>query len=282
MRTDPGTPIGFAIAAVGIATAVLINGGSLLALVNLPALLIIGTGTLGAAMISTSYADVLHLPQLLRTALSGRPASDVHSLIQTLVRASRRAREHGPLSLDTIVADPATDPFLAQGLALVVDQASHATVREVLQTDIAATQQQHLRGIELLECMGGYAPTMGIIGTVLGLVHVMANLGTEGTDVLATGVAVAFIATLYGICSANLLFLPLACNLRTQSAAEVLWHQIILEAVLGIQAGQNPRLLELRLKAYWRNPRPSPVLGSQAIPAPRLLRALWASSRPGA
>jgi chemotaxis protein MotA len=282
MRTDPGTPIGFAIAAVGIATAVLINGGNLLVLVNLPALLIIGAGTLGAAMISTSYADVLLLPHLVRTALAGRPASDVHALIQTLVRASRRAREHGPLSLDAVVADPATDPFLAQALALVVDQASHATVREVLQAELAATQQEHLRGIELLECMGGYAPTMGIIGTVLGLVHVMANLGTEGTDVLAAGVAVAFIATLYGICSANLLFLPLACNLRAQSVAELLWRQIILEAVLGIQAGQNPRLLELRLKAYCRNPRPFPVLGSRAIPAPRLLRALWASSRPGA
>jgi chemotaxis protein MotA len=282
MRTDPGTPIGFAIAAVGIATAVLINGGNLLVLVNLPALLIIGTGTLGAAMISTSYADVLHLPHLVRTALSGRPESDLHALIQTLVRASRRAREHGPLSLDAVVADPATDPFLAQALALVVDQASHATVREVLQAELAATQQQHLRGIELLEYMGGYAPTMGIIGTVLGLVHVMANLGTEGTDVLAAGVAVAFIATLYGICSANLLFLPLACNLRAQSVAELLWRQIILEAVLGIQAGENPRLLELRLKAYCRNPCPFPVLGSRAIPAPRLLRALWASSRPGA
>jgi chemotaxis protein MotA len=282
MRTDPGTLLGFAIAAVGIATAVLINGGSLLALINLPALLIIGTGTLGAAMVSTSFADVLHLPHLLRMALSGRPASDVHALIQTLVRASRRAREHGPLSLDVIVADPATDPFLAQGLGLVVDHSSHATVREVLQAEIASTQQQHLRGIELLECMGGYAPTMGIIGTVLGLVHVMANLGTEGTDVLAAGVAVAFIATLYGICSANLLFLPLACNLRAQSVAEMLWHQIILEAVLGIHAGLNPRLLELRLKAYCRSSRPSPVLGSQALPAPRLLRALWASSRPGA
>jgi chemotaxis protein MotA len=282
MRTDPGTPIGFAIAAVGIAAAVLINGGSLLALVNLPALLIIGAGTLGAAMVSTSYADVVHLPRLIRTALSGRAAADVHALIQHLVRASRRAREDGPLSLDAIAADPSTDPFLAQGLALVVDHASQATVREVLQAEIATIQQEHLRGIELLECMGGYAPTMGIIGTVLGLVHVMANLGTEGTDVLAAGVAVAFIATFYGICSANLLFLPLACNLRAQSVADLLWRQIILEAVLGIQAGQNPRLLELRLKAYCRTPRPSAVPGSRAIPAPRLLRALWASSRPGA
>ena len=281
MRTDLGAPFGFAIAVVGIATAVLISGGNLLALVNLPALLIIGAGTLGAAMTSTSCADVRRLPGLFRMALRGGHARDVQALIQTLVRAARRARQQGPLALEDMVADPATDPFLAKGLELVVDHASYNNAREVLQTEIAAMEQRHLRGIELLECMGGYAPTMGIIGTVLGLVRVMGSLGSDGTDGLGTGVAVAFIATLYGICSANLLFLPLAGNLRAKSAEEVTWRRIIETAVVGIQAGQNPRLLELRLKTHGRRAHPFPGPESRPTPAAPL-RGVLTPSRRGA
>ena len=257
-RGDLGTPIGFAVAVAGIFGAVLMNGGSLPAFLNLPALLIIGGGTLGTAMISTSLGEVRRLPALCRKALWGHVGVDSRHLIRTLVGAARQAREYGVLTLDGVATNPATDPFLAQALELVVDWADSPVIREVLEAETVAMQQRHQRGIELLEIMGGYAPTMGIIGTVLGLAHVMSQLGASGTEGLGTGVAMAFMTTLYGILSANLVFLPLANNLRAKSDAEVLQRQMMLEAVMGIQAGLNPRLLELRLTAYYRTPRNTP------------------------
>ncbi|MCX5733805.1 MAG: motility protein A [candidate division NC10 bacterium] len=276
MRADLGTPIGFVVALAGIIGAVMINGGSLPGFLNLPALLIIGGGTLGAAMISTTLGDVMRLPALCRKAFRGHAGIDPQSLIRTVVSAARQAREEGFLALEGMASHPATDPFFAQGLELVVDRAGSPMVREVLQAEIAAMQQRHQRGIDLLEMMGGYAPTMGIIGTVLGLVHVMSQLGESGTEGLGTGVAMAFMTTLYGIFSANLLFLPLASNLRTKSAAEAFQRQLIFEAVMGIQAGLNPRLLELRLMAYYRPPRHSQPQETR-VPAlvNQRMRPLW-------
>jgi chemotaxis protein MotA len=263
-RADFGTPIGFAVAVAGIFGAVLMNGGSLPAFLNLPAFLIIGGGTLGTAMISTSLGEVRRLPTLCRIALRGRVGVDAQHLIRTLVDAARQARDYGVLTLDGLATNPATDPFLAQGLELVVDWADSPMIREVLEAETVAMQQRHQRGIDLLEIMGGYAPTMGIIGTVLGLAHVMSQLGASGTEGLGTGVAMAFMTTLYGILSANLVFLPLANNLRTKSAAEAFQRQVMLEAVMGIQAGLTPRLLELRLMAYCRTPWSAPPSGAKA------------------
>ena len=255
-----GAPVGFVVAAVGMIGAVLLNGGghNLPGFFNLPALLIVGCGTLGAATISTSLSDILCLPALCHKAVWGRMGLDPQGLIETVVLAARRAREDGLLALEVMATHPGTDPFLAQGLELVVDQSGGQMIREILEAEISAMQQRHQRGIDLLEIMGGYAPTMGIIGTVLGLVHVMSQLGESGTDGLGMGVAMAFMTTLYGIVSANLLLLPLASNLRAKSNAETLQRHLIFEAIMGIQAGINPRLLELRLKAYSRKPRRAP------------------------
>jgi chemotaxis protein MotA len=175
-------------------------------------------------------------------------------LIQTVVRAAQRARKDGILALETMAEDPALEPFLARGLRLIVDGADEAAVGHIMRAEIAAMQRRHQRGIALLESMGGYAPTMGIIGTVLGLVHVLSKLGDGGTEGLGEGIAIAFIATLYGIFSANVLFLPLAGNLQGKSAEEAFRREMVLEGILGIQAGHNPHLLELRLNAYYPIP----------------------------
>jgi chemotaxis protein MotA len=254
MRTDLGIPIGLALGLAGIIGSVMIDGGNLLAFANLSALLIIGGGTLGAAMVSTTLRDVLRLPVLLRKALWGWVGADTQFLIQTLIRAAQRARKDGILALEGMGSDPATDPFLARGIRLIVDGADETTTREILRSEIAAMKRRHQRGISLLECMGGYSPTMGIIGTVLGLVHVLSKLGEGGTDGMGEGIAVAFIATLYGIFSANVLFLPLAGNLQAKSAEEAFRREMLLEGILGIQAGHNPHLLELRLNAFYPMP----------------------------
>jgi len=254
MRMDIGIPIGLALGLAGIIGSVLIEGGNIFAFVNLSALLIIGGGTLGAAMVSTTLRDVLRLPSLLRKALWGWVGAESPVLIQTLIQAAQRARKDGILALEEVANDPRIDPFLGQGMRLVVDGADEASVREILKAEIAAMERRHQRGITLLESMGGYAPTMGIIGTVLGLVHVLSKLGDGGTEGLGGGIAIAFIATLYGIFSANVLFLPLAGNLRAKSAEEAFRRGMVLEGILGIQGGVNPHLLGLRLHAYYPIP----------------------------
>jgi chemotaxis protein MotA len=254
MRIDLGIPIGLALGLAGIIGSVLIEGGSVLAFANLSAFLIIGGGTLGAAMVSTTVRDVMRLPMLVRKALWGWVGTDSQVLIQALIVASRRARKDGILALEEIANDGTADPFLGRGLRLVVDGADEASVRDILRAEIAAMQRRHQRGISLLESMGGYAPTMGIIGTVLGLVHVLSKLGEGGTEGLGEGIAIAFIATLYGIFSANVLFLPLAGNLQAKSAEEAFRREMVLEGILGIQAGHNPHILELRLNAYYPIP----------------------------
>ncbi|MFB3819146.1 MAG: motility protein A [Candidatus Methylomirabilales bacterium] len=266
MRIDIGIPLGLGLGLTGIAGSVLIDGGSLLAFANLSAVCIIGGGTLGAAMVSTTVGDVLRLPLLVKKALFGWVGADSPALISALIAAAQRARRDGILALEGMGQAPETDAFLARGIRLIVDGADERSVREILQAEIGAMRRRHQRGIALLESMGGYAPTMGIIGTVLGLVHVLARLG-EGTEGLGEGIAVAFIATLYGIFSANVLFLPLAGNLRAKSEEEAFQRAMVLEGILGIQAGQNPHMLALRLEAYY----PEAAGRSQAATGPQLV-----------
>ena len=155
------------------------------------------------------------------------------------------------MELDQLAADKTIDPFLARGFRLLVDGADENGVREILKSEIGAMRRRHQHGITLFETMGGYAPTMGIIGTVLGLVHVLAKLGEGGPDRLGEGIAMAFIATLYGIFSANVLFLPVASNLGAKSEEEVFRREMMMEGILGIQQGNNPYMLEMRLRAYY-------------------------------
>jgi chemotaxis protein MotA len=265
MRIDVGIPIGLALGLAGIIGSVLIDGGSVMAFANLSAFLIIGGGTLGAAMVSTTFRDVLRLPMLIRKALWGWVGAESPVLIHALVHAAQRARKDGILALEEVCNDRSTDPFLGRGLQLVVDGADENSVREILRAEIAAMQRRHQRGISLLESMGGYAPTMGIIGTVLGLVHVLSKLGEGGTEGLGEGIAIAFIATLYGIFSANVLFLPLAGNLQAKSAEEAFRREMVLEGVLGIQAGHNPHILELRLQAYYPQQPKAPSGETRAV-----------------
>ena len=265
MRIDLGIPIGFLVGLGGIITAIVVDGGSLMAFVNLSAFLIVGGGTLGAAMVSTTVSDVLRIPLLVRKALWGWVGAESAALIAALVAAAQRARKEGLLALEEMGNDPTMDPFLARGIRLVVDGADETTVRDILTAEITAMRRRHQRGIAVFETMGGFAPTMGIIGTVLGLVHVLAKLGDGGGEGLGQGIAVAFIATLYGIFVPNVLLLPLAGNLRAKSEEEAFRREMLLEGILGIQGGHNPRMLELRLRAFYPASREEATLGQASI-----------------
>lgn len=247
---DVGILGGLAIGLAAIAGSVLLDGGELRAFVNLSAFLIIFGGTVGATMVTTSLKDTVNLPRLVKRALLPGVATEPDEVIATLVDFAQTARKQGVLALQERVPTPGVDPFLVRGLELVIDGADETTVRQIMEVEIHSMKSRHAKGIELFGVMGGYAPTMGIIGTVMGLVHVLSRLG-EGTDSLGQGIAVAFLATLYGIFSANVLFLPMSGNLRAKSEEEVRMREIMMEGVLGIQSGLNPHLLEQKLRSYF-------------------------------
>lgn len=164
-----------------------------------------------------------------------------------MVEMARRARRGGVLSLEE-EAQAINDPFLKKGILLVVDGTDPELVRNVLDIDLAMTEKRHSSNYSALEAMGGYAPTMGIIGTVMGLVNVLAHL--EDPSKLGSAIAVAFIATFYGVASANLLWLPLASKLKKRSEDEMVLRQMMLTGILSIQAGDSPRVVEDKLKSF--------------------------------
>lgn len=171
-------------------------------------------------------------------------ASDV---IQTLVGFATKARREGLLGLEDEIAN-VSDNFLKKGIQLVVDGTDIELVRSILETDLSFLETRHKLGEGLFGTMGGFSPTLGIIGTVMGLVNALAQL--ESASKVAGAIAVAFIATFYGIAFANLIFLPISFKLKAKSAQEVLVREVMIEGILSISAGDNPRIVEEKLKAF--------------------------------
>jgi chemotaxis protein MotA len=190
--------------------------------------------------------QLMGLPGILRKAFTEKPL-DTAEVISLLVRLAERARREGMLSLEA-EAERVEDDFLARGLRLAVDGTDPELLRDILTTDIHFLQARHKTGESIFTTMGGFAPTLGIIGTVMGLIHMLANL--RNPDKMGPLIAGAFIATLYGVSSANLIFLPIGNKLKARSAEEVLMREVMLEGILAIQAGDNPRLVEEKLKAF--------------------------------
>ncbi len=240
------SPIGIAIALVAVLVSAVMEGTSPASFVNVSAILIIFGGTFGAAIASYSLQEFTAVPRLV--ALSARPrTSNVTELRATLVGFAEQARREGLLSLES-AAERVADPFVRRGLQMVIDGLEPDTVEEILEIDIEATQRRHQKGISLFQSMGGYAPTMGIIGTVMGLVSVLSHLSDPGH--LGESIAVAFIATLIGISSANILWLPIASNLRQKDAAETAERRMAMVGIMAIQAGENPRIVSQKLSGF--------------------------------
>lgn len=243
---DFATVLGLLLAWGALVGALLMEGGELRALINLPAALLVFGGTLGAGMMSYRMNQIMGLPGILRQAFQER-TEDVADVIVLLVRLAERARREGLLVLEE-EARRLDDAFLKKALQLAVDGTDPELVREILTTEIHFLQNRHKVGESIFTTLGGFAPTLGIIGTVMGLIHMLANLSDPGK--MGPLIAGAFIATLYGVSSANLIFLPIGNKLRARSAEEVLMREVMVEGVLSIQAGDNPRIVEEKLKAF--------------------------------
>ncbi|CEK17868.1 flagellar motor protein [Chthonomonas calidirosea] len=243
---DLATVIGLVLAWGALLGALLMEGGELRVMINLPAALLVFGGTIGAAVISFRMNQLMEVPSILSIAFREK-ALELPDVIRQLVRLAEKARRDGLLSLEE-ESRRLHDPFLKRGLRLAIDGTDPELLRGVLETEIQLLQARHRSGESIFITLGGFAPTLGIIGTVMGLIHMLANLSDPGK--MGPLIAGAFIATLYGVSSANLIFLPIANKLRTRSSEEALAREVMLEGILSIQAGDNPRLVEEKLKAY--------------------------------
>jgi chemotaxis protein MotA len=240
------TGIGIVAAAVGILLSAMMEGTSPAAFIDIPAVIIIVGGTTGATLASVGMESMKRIPTLWKIVLSAEPP-DLRARVSLLVSLAEQARREGLLALDAKLSE-IEDDFTRKGLQLVVDGSDPALVREVLDAEIDGMATRHATGAAPFEKAGGFAPTMGIIGTVMGLVHVLENLSAPST--LGPSISTAFIATLMGVGSANVIFLPVANRLKALSAEEIELRSLTVEGILSVQAGDNPRIVAEKLISF--------------------------------
>jgi chemotaxis protein MotA len=238
--------IGIIICLVAMMVADVLDGGSPAAFLIPSAILLIFGATFGATMASTSVKQFMTLPKLLGLSMKPR-VSDIDSIREMLVKYAERARREGLLALESDV-EAVQDTFIRHGLQMVIDGLEPDTVEEILEIEIESMQARHARGVDMLAKMGGYSPTFGVLGTVMGLVSVLGNLSDPAG--LGESIATAFIATLFGVGAANILWLPMSANLKGKDNEEAKERRLALAAILAIQAGDNPRIVSQKLQAY--------------------------------
>lgn len=244
---------------VALVAAFVLEGGVLKALLAPTAALIVFGGTFGAIGMSFSGKDLAKIPKLLLIAFRKKKQSR-SDLLTYFEDISSMVRKEGLLSLEgKINDDKSMDPFLVSGLQMVVDGIDIDEVRDTLVSRIENMQLRHEKGIGIFEAAGGYAPTMGVLGTVMGLVHVLGDLSSP--DKLGGKIAVAFIATLYGVGSANLIWLPISSKLKALDADETITKYMMLDGISMIQKGSNPTLIAERLEGYLEYENSKKALG---------------------
>jgi len=248
---DIATIGGLIIGVSAVVIAFLLEGGNLSMVVQIPAMIIVIVGTFGAATITTSFENMLRLPKYMRIALTGTQF-DPQMLINDIVRLAERARREGILGLENNL--PSIEPgFFRNAMRLVIDGTEVTVLRETLEAEMAYMTERHKVAITLFSKLGGFSPTFGIIGTVMGLIHALAS--TDDESKMASAIALAFIATLWGIALANLFYLPIADKLRHRHEEEMFKLQLVTEGVVAIQSGDNPRMIRSRLLSFL-NARP--------------------------
>ena len=252
-RLDPASVAGVLIGVGAVAAAQALDGGAIRSVLHGTAAIIVFGGTLGATLLSFPYRQVRHAFGMLRGVVF-EPPDDRNATADVMVRCARLARAHGLLALED-EAERQSDPVVQKALRLVADGVDSKHVRELVEIHLANDEERDQEPARVFEALGGYAPTFGILGAVLGLIRVMENLGDPAH--LGSGIATAFVATVYGVGAANLVFLPIAAKLRARAARQALRGEMVLEAVLAIQEGLSPRLVEEKLETY-RQPGASP------------------------
>jgi chemotaxis protein MotA len=256
------------LAVAGILGGLVLERGKVQDVAQLTAAIIVLGGTLGAVMVTTPM-------DILRSAAGKFPTvffearHRPEAIVEQIISYAVKARKNGIVSLEDD-ARSIEDPFLRKAVNLAVDGTDLQELRRMMELDIALEEHHGEAEANVYEAAGGYAPTIGIIGAVLGLIQVMKHLAN--IDEVGRGIAVAFVATVYGVASANVLFLPAGSKLKSRMRAAVQMRELMLEGVLGIAEGLNPKLIRIKLEAY--APPPAPRKAGQESPAPA------ASARP--
>src|SRR3954454_16620049 len=241
---DPATLIGIALAMGAILVTMILEGSSPMAIILIPPLILVFGGTFGAAIGGSSMNDVKKLAGWFKMALMAPAVPPVSERIGVLVGLAEKARKEGLLALEAQVKE-IDDPFLKRGLQMGIDGTDPEELRAVLEGEITAKKGEDKVAAKFFTGMGGYAPTVGIIGTVVGLIHVLENLSDPAS--LGPLIAGAFVATLWGVLSANIFWLPMGAKITRTSELQAAQMELLVEGITEIQAGTSPRAVRLKL-----------------------------------
>lgn len=243
---DIATILGLTVGIGAVLLSFLMEGGHLSALIQVPAMILVIFGTFGAATVTTSVRQLGNLPNLMKVALFEKKM-DSRQLIEVLFDLSQKARKNGLLSLEKDI-DAIEEPFLKKAIQLAIDGFETNKIREILEIEMAYIEERHKAGANFFLKLGGFSPTLGIIGTVLGLIHALGNM--ESSSNMASAIASAFIATLWGVSLANLVYLPLSDKLKHKHQDEALYLEIIMEGAISLAMGDNPRVIRMKLVSF--------------------------------
>jgi len=242
---DIATLVGI-VSAFALVLSAILMGGSLGLFVNIPSVLIVVGGSLGATMINYPLPDMLKVVNVVKNAFLHRQIT-AKEVISNFVSLAGIARREGILALEAS-ANETSDQFMKKGLQLAVDGLEPGSIKEILETEVVAIQDRHKLGAEIFTTIGTFAPAMGMIGTLIGLVQMLQTMDDPST--IGPSMAVALLTTFYGALMANILCLPIAGKLRNRSGAEVMVKDLMTEGVISIAKGENPRVIEQKLNAY--------------------------------
>lgn len=243
---DFATPIGIGVALVAIMVSMIMDGGNPASLIAPSSMLLIFGGTIGVTMATVRLKDMSMLIGGIKSAMLAKAPAAEES-IADLVKYAEVARKEGLLVLESAAKD-VDDPFMKKGLQMVVDGSDPEVIRMILEGDIDSMKARHKAAGKIFKDMGGYAPTIGILGTVMGLIHVLQNLSNPST--LGPAISAAFTATLWGVMTANVIWLPIEGKLHRMGELEVKAKQLTLDGILAIQEGSAPRIVEQQLLTY--------------------------------
>lgn len=231
----------------GILIGQMIEGGSVWSLIVLPAAFIVFLGTAGAVLVSATRSDIIRGFKLLKLAFfeSASPSAEV--VAREITEAAITARKDSILALEKKL-NSYSHPFMRNVFKFVVDGVDPATIRDLFENEILLTEEEDLAGAKVWSDAGGYAPTIGILGAVLGLIHVMENL--SDTSKLGAGIATAFVATVYGVGSANLIFIPVGNRIKRKIRHEIMIKELILHGAIGIVSGHTPYVIQEKVGSF--------------------------------
>jgi chemotaxis protein MotA len=250
---DMVTFLGLLIGVGGIVGGIVLEDGHLGSILQVTAAVIVFTGTAGAVLVSTTKEDLKMGLKLLRLGFREDKSDDPEIVMRDMIEAANIARKDTILALERRLSS-FTNPYMQNVFRFVIDGVEPQVLRDIFESQLSLEEDNQLAGAKIWTDAGGFAPTIGIIGAVLGLIHVMSNL--SDTSKLGGGIAVAFVATVYGIGSANLLFIPLGNKIKRKVKRRLEIKAMILEGAIGIMSGLNPFVIEEKMKAYMHEPKP--------------------------